>query len=169
MSATTVIMTMRKEIRDRLLADTGAGGLRNAGTPLIADDRRIFVENPVEPTQGNIFPYIVIAFDSSTRDDAFTVRQRLVTFEVHVFAEEMTSGTDTLKQHDDIVTRIEGDWDLQAGGTPTFGLEQFTPALSGTGWETGPLLNTSMTQIDDEAGIRHSVGTWEATISNVGV
>jgi len=153
------------DIRDRLLSDTGEGGLRNADAPLVAaaDITNIFAR------AGGGYPSIVYNVASATQTDAFRTATREVTFDVHVLVEEQPDdGGDPADIGAKILARIAGDWTAQPAGTgPTYGLDRWQPPLSGTGWSAS-IVEAVDSREEHAEGMYHWVETFRVLVSKAG-
>lgn len=112
-------------IRDRLVGDTGTGGLFNSGSPLLT----AFYYAAI-PTSGTM-PYAVLSFASDTENDAFAKDIRQIVFRINVFVPRIHATiTDPTNRGSQILARIYGD--TSAGSAPTYGLHRWQPSLSGS-------------------------------------
>lgn len=119
-------------IRDRLMADTGAGGLVNADVPLVTGV--YFLRAPASAAA----PYIVIRSPrGSAPHEGFGTSSRTREIAVEYYVQTAPAlEYDPVARAFAIQNRIEGDWDEQAGGAPTYGLNRWHPTLTGaSGWE----------------------------------
>ena len=138
--------TLELKILARLTGDTGAGGLCNVTTPLLAvhpsgTGSGIGVYNTTPPavaTAGvSLLPMVTYEVGEVTNDDGLREKGRpcVVTLHAHVPRSPPT-GYNAMLRGAAILARLEGDWEDQPAGTaPTFGLERFKPDISAaTGW-----------------------------------
>ena len=118
------------QINARAIADTGTGGLFNAGTPLVTA-----IYNNTMP-EGSTFPYLVYDTLAATPRDAFRTSMFRVVWRVNVYVEKnSTTITDTAARGSAIIARLLGDWTAQNYGVaPTYGYDRWTPDLSSAGW-----------------------------------
>lgn len=122
------------DVRARLLADTGTGGLFNVSTPLVAG---LWLVNAPD---SQAMPFLVMSSQALRNDDTFTSRHHVVEFQVSSFIEEEpATGYDPFARGASIAGRVLGDWSLQGTRLPSFGLDRWTPALSGSGWSASPV------------------------------
>lgn len=144
---------LEKAIGDRLLADTGSGGLFNVGNLLLAVHPTGAsvgqgVYNTAIPganTAGStVFPAITFEITSALHDyESQRTRTLNVTVEFAVYVDRGFA-SNPIKRGSDILGRIIGDWTEQAAGTaPTYGLDRWQPTLAGVTWLPGIFLHQS--------------------------
>jgi hypothetical protein len=129
-----------KAVGDRLLSDTGTGGLFNAGTPLVPS---LTVYNQwagfaYSPDTSADFPRIVFEFNRyDPASQAFDLANYDLDFSIHTFVRMTDVISDPMQRWVDIMTRIHGDWFLQASRQPTYGLDRWKPTLGSGGTASG--------------------------------
>ena len=129
--------TLITAIRDRLLADTGTGGLFNVTTPLITD---VHFARANKQTTGN---YIVLVVANTAPEDDFTNNGIIYQINVNIYMTSIYGGTITLSNIIDRVYARLHDW------TPT--LSEWTPS--------GPLYFVSggSTDLPDEETLTEQI------------
>lgn len=117
---------LRSAIHDRLLADTGTGGLFESGSELV--DSVYFEDAGENPSM----PFLVLGFeeDASAIDDARLVRMSL---DVHIFTERASASYVGLVRAEKIGWRVMGNWRDNANRIPDYGLERWQPTIAGFG------------------------------------
>lgn len=153
------------DVYNRLLADTGSGGLF-AGTPLVNGAYNVYAPSS---TAASAYPYIIFNAETSENVDSFNTAVVDARFSVHTYvAEEDASGIAPWSRGKAIVARVRGDWDAQAGRTPSFGLDRWQPTLTGSGWSASIVVSdTEMEQ--HEEGVMHWVQSFRCLVSKAGV
>lgn len=114
-------------VRNRCLADTGAGGLFATETPLITG---VF-ENVVPENQEG--PIVVYDVESCTQRDAFRRAQYEVFIRFNVYVDQdPESSSAASATASAIINRLRGDWQDQSAGTaPTYGFHRWTAQTVG--------------------------------------
>jgi hypothetical protein len=149
-----------KLIRDRLTGDATLTGYLGATGSVFWN------EAPSETA----LAYVVLNQVSTERDDGFRGRGRRMTFDVHVFVRETSSGLDSVTRVANIMDRIDGDWDEQNATTaPTYGLDRFRPSLTGTGAWSADIIEYVGDRDASEPGFRHYVMTYTVGLYKQGV
>lgn len=151
------IPILYKTVKDRLAADTGAGGLfAGAGASLVTGC--YYARGPMAadaPT--TVFPMLVFHHTGRTNDSDTRTREWVDEIALEVLVEFKPSGTsvDPYARMTAIIARIEGDWEDQTAGTqPTYGLDRYVPgAMGSSGWDCGLIEIVDMVFIDDQEGI----------------
>lgn len=117
-------------IRNRALADTGAGGLFAASVPLVTG----LFQNHVPA--GQPMPFLVYDVESATQQDAFRASLYEVRFRFSVYVENTpVYSEDPSERASKIVQRVYGDWADQVAGTdPTRGFARWKPVLTGSNY-----------------------------------
>jgi hypothetical protein len=96
--------TLITAIRDRLLADTGTGGLFNVTTPLLTD---VHFARANKQTTGN---YIVLVVANTVPEDDFTNNGIIYQINVNIYMTSIYGGTITLSNIIDRVYARLHDW-----------------------------------------------------------
>lgn len=134
-----------KAIYDRLLGDTGTGGLFAVGSELVNGIR----VNQLTP--GTERPYILINTVSETaQDEGFTHDGHLVTTQVTVYTNPRDGGLEAMRA---ILRRIYGDAVEQSDNLPTYGLMRWKPDISASGWDANPIEFESQNQVQQDADV----------------
>lgn len=116
-------------IYDRLVGDTGSGGLLATGSELVSNVYN-HMRNPSDTLSDK--PYIVFAVDDWTQDETYDTSGITVDFTVHIFGAPR-GGTTVFRN---VINRVFGDW--KPTTAPSFGLHR---------WAAGSLGgNLTMTQ-----------------------
>jgi hypothetical protein len=139
-------------IEARALTDTGAGGLFNAGTPLVSG---IF---PNVHTPDANFPWITYDVADVVPGHAFNkdVFTETVRFSVYV-PMESRSLTDPQQRASDIIKRIYGNWSSASPATaPTYGFHRHPLVVTGGTWTSGGMLKQT-SFVEHEDGVLHFI------------
>ena len=153
-------------IADRLEADPTLIGYLPTGARIMNDVNYDDADLP-------LVSYNVV---SDTANDAFRLRSREVSFDIHVYVERFAKNRPTVSGQDsgfdvasNILTRILGDWPAQSYGTaPTFGLDRWTPALTDSGW-VSTIVEHKASREDHSREVLHWVLEFRAIISQAAV
>lgn len=159
-------------VRARILADTGTGGIFNAGTPLA---KSVYSEHgPYEEGSSllvNLCPFLVVESQAAQSDDGFATDVLIQTFNVHVL-DVVAAGADTTLK---IMDRLYGDGIAQATRIATYGLHRWSPTLTLTGDAAAPWVASApgcmfvASQNVQEQDVFHYVAQFQMTISRVRV
>lgn len=118
------LANLETAIYNRLVGDTGAGGLRNASAPLVTG---VFVGTA---NSGQTMPFLLIDVAAERAQNAFS--RDIFNAEFWVTTSAARFGSATPGQvYSDILARVYGD--TVGGSVPTYGLHRHTLSLSG-GW-----------------------------------
>ena len=149
-------------VRNRLLADTAAGGLFAPGATLITG---VF-ENFVPETQQA--PFIVYDVESAVNEDAFRTAVYPVLFRISVYVDaDVVPSTAASEKAATIINRVRGDWEAQTYGTqPGYGLTRFRPTLTGN-W-TADIFEHRESRALHESGTLHYVESYRTYMSRAG-
>ena len=138
-------------VYSRLKADTGSGGLYNAGNPLITSAYN------EEAARDAVFPYVVFSVGSYTSQDTFLKDMKEVALRFNVYTEMFPNTTGaTMTLGSQILERLYGDAMLHTPPVPTYGFNRHMldlAALSSTWRATHALMVNEMTA--HEEGVYH--------------
>jgi hypothetical protein len=152
-----VLSNLWTDIRSRLLADTGTGGLFATGSELV---NGVWLVNAPD---SQAFPYLIIASQASRQDDSMTSRHHVVQFQVSAYIDE-EPGYDPFVRGSAIGARLLGNWEATGTRIPGYGLDRWTPALSGSGW-TASMCVFIQTREQHEPGVLHFVHEFEVRVN----
>lgn len=146
------LQNLYKVIRNRALADTGAGGLFNVTTPLLTGwFTRLAPANTA-------LPYVVVNLIDAGNNDGLAFSMRRVMVRVSLFtAGNAEAGIDTVR------TRILGNWLTSSGRIPTWGLDRWTPTLDND-FKMSPLIFINQTELFEER-VTQTIFEFECYIS----
>lgn len=154
-------------VRARLVADTGTGGLLNVGSPLVT---AVYAGYVPETTDS---PYVTFRAGSAdfTERQGFRVRVAVTEVIVECVVPEKPATTSTISSPYDrlgkICDRVVGNWPAKAAGVePDYGLDRWTPTLSG--WEC-PELQLINDENASEEGVLRRILTFQVQVSQAGV
>lgn len=134
------LASIETALKARLLADTGTGGLRNSGTPLV---QGVWVSNA---PSSQAMPYCLI--DVASQREAHAFSKDIFEVEAWVSTFVARHGTATpLQTASDILARVYGD--SSAGSAPTYGLHRHPLSLSGS-WVATPIESMGVLPEHDE-------------------
>lgn len=161
------LTVLSKEIRDRLLADTGSGGLFGS-PPLVTGV--FWTVAPVEQPM----PHLTYDITVVQQEDAFRLAADDVEVRVHTWIDARdTVGSPVLSRLNTIVSRIVGDWTNHPYGTPpTYGLDRWT--IGNLGGLPGPWIAGTMERLpaiidaDADDTIIHHVQPFRLYVSREG-
>lgn len=142
-------------IVDRLITDATL-----IASPLL-NGEKVYV-NRAQP--GITLPFITLTLASAVPDNMFTTRGREVFIDVHVWVNERTTGIDAGTLRSGILERIDGDWQENADGRPTYGFDRWQPGqISTTGWYINEFLYVG-DRDESGPGLYHDVYTMKCGV-----
>lgn len=149
-------------IRNRVLADTTAGGLRTASDPLITE----IYENNVP--NGAQMPYIVYDLEYAIQMDGFRTALYQVQFRFGVYvSKDSVVSTEATTRASKIIGRLRGNWQDKSYGTgPDYGFDRVILSLSGD-WTAGMCTHVDSRALH-EAEALHYVETYRLHLSQAG-
>lgn len=118
------VALLETAIRERLDADTGAGGFNNATNPLVNWYGEGF------PPSGQREPLLIYTFPPADEDDTF--QNDAVVFQVE-FTIVTRRERNRLAEESAILSRLKGDGMSQSNRQPTYGFHRWLPTISGYG------------------------------------
>lgn len=135
-------------VNDRILADTGSGGIFNVGSPLAGAVYLGFL-----PSRTAI-PAIVHRTVDASNDDSFPAGRWEIEWALDIYVPKgSTTVSAPYDRANKIAERLVGDCWEQSGRLPSFGFHHWTPAAVG-GWTFGgwnEVLNAGRDVSDSEA------------------
>jgi hypothetical protein len=142
--------TLITAIRDRLLADTGTGGLFNVTTPLLTD---VHFARANKQTTGN---YIVLVVANTVPEDDFTNNGIIYQINVNIYMTSIYGGTITLSNIIDRVYARLHDWTPTLSDGHRAGLSTSSAAVLPTCPTKKPSLSRShLRYANQRLGARH--------------
>jgi len=149
-------------IKARIDADTGTGGISNAGTPLISG---IYSSFAVTGASTASKPYIVFDVDGAQQQDGFEIDIIELSIRLHVFARMDSATTSGFDKCSAIIDRLYGDGIDNVNRIPSYGFHRHELTIS-SGKYTGSIMHrTGMAQEHDEDHL-HFIESYSLLISN---
>jgi hypothetical protein len=137
-------------IVDRLVGDATLIGAS------LLNGSKIYV-NQAPP--GTALPYITLTLINGQPDDMFTTRGRICLIDINVWVQERTTTVDAGAIRAGILERIDGDWQEQSSGDPSYGLDHWKPGqIAATGWYINEFIHVQ-DRDESEPGLYHDVYT----------
>jgi len=142
-------------IVDRLITDATLIGAS------LLNGEKVYVNRA--PPQTTL-PFITLNLASAGPDNMFETRGREVMIDLHVWVNERTTLIDAGTLRAGILERIEGDWQEQSNGRPTYGFDRWQPGEIGTtDWYINEFLYVS-DRDESEPGLYHDVYTMKCGV-----
>lgn len=144
-----------QNVLDRVNADTGTNGLRNATTPLITGIYNLYAPTAADGTTA--FPYIVYHVEQTQNVSELPTRgyQHTIAFEVAVEQRPNASTPEGAQRGSDILWRLLGDWEDQSTHLPSFGFDRYSPGTLGSSGWAGVMYEFIDVQEDHLEGVYH--------------
>ena len=123
-------------LKTRAYTDTGAGGLRNADSPLITG----WYPTRFDPSLQ--FPYVVTSIAASASDNAFSLDVGRVTMYFHIWHQkEGTDDENPTLTCSNIIKRIYGNWASSSPTVaPTWGFHRHPLTIASGTWRVAGAL-----------------------------
>lgn len=141
---------VQKAIRDRLVGDSGSGGLTTYLT-----SPYVFLDYAPVGTQP---PYIVLEWTAATPNEGYTLRRHNIFIDLHIFIPAEPSDASAPQAVEaNILNRVHGNWDEDiTNRVPTYGLDRWLMTLGGGAWTATEMsiLNTNKVPQGDEGFIQ---------------
>lgn len=142
-------------IVDRLITDATL-----IASPLL-NGEKVYV-NRAPP--GTALPFITLSLPAAGPDNMFTTRGRDVLIDIHVWVNERTTGIDAGTLRAGILERIDGDWQEQASGLPSYGFDRWRAGqIASTGWYINEFIFVGDRDMS-EPGLYHDVYTMKCGV-----